>query len=111
MACVAGQRDNPANQGMRVSQGRKRRSQMKHDYDYDYDYNSPSDSDSTSRRDFLKTSLLSGAAALTALKVPLAHAQAAPTVQPPFSPIDPANSPMGTAFGVKPGRVSWAFDP
>ena len=82
---------------------------MKHDYDYDY--NSPSDSDSTSRRDFLKTSLLSGAAALTALKVPLAHAQAAPAVQPPFSPIDPANSPMGTAFGVKPGRVSWAFDP
>jgi len=82
---------------------------MKHDYDYDY--NSPPDSDSTSRRDFLKTSLLSGAAALTALKVPLAHAQAAPAVQPPFSPIDPANSPMGTAFGVKPGRVSWAFDP
>ncbi len=84
---------------------------MKHGYDYDYDYNSPSDPDSTSRRDFLKTSLLSGAAALTALKVPLAHAQAAPAVQPPFSPIDPANSPMGTAFGVKPGRVSWAFDP
>jgi uncharacterized protein (DUF362 family) len=84
---------------------------MKHGYDYDYDYNSPSDSDSTSRRDFLKTSLLSGAAALTALKVPLAHAQAAPAVQPPFSPIDAANSPMGTAFGVKPGRVSWAFDP
>ena len=82
---------------------------MKHDYDYDY--NSPADSDSTSRRDFLKTSLLSGAAALTALKVPLAHAQAAPAVQPPFSPIDAANSPMGTAFGVKPGRVSWAFDP
>ena len=84
---------------------------MKHGYDYDYDYNSPADSDSTSRRDFLKTSLLSGAAALTALKVPLAHAQAAPAVQPPFSPIDAANSPMGTAFGVKPGRVSWAFDP
>ena len=84
---------------------------MKHNYDYDYDYNSPADSDSTSRRDFLKTSLLSGAAALTALKVPLAHAQAAPAVQPPFSPIDAANSPMGTAFGVKPGRVSWAFDP
>jgi hypothetical protein len=36
---------------------------MKHGYDYDYDYNSPADSDSTSRRDFLKTSLLSGAAA------------------------------------------------
>jgi uncharacterized protein (DUF362 family) len=82
---------------------------MKSDYDYDYDYGC--EPDSTSRRDFLKTSVLSGAAALTALKVPLARAQAAPAALPPFSPIDPANSPMGTAFGVKPGRVAWAFDP
>src|ERR1035437_5512408 len=70
-----------------------------------------SDYYSTSRRDFLQTSVLGSAAALTALKVPLAGAQGAPAAQPTFSPIDPANSPMGTAFGVKPGRVAWAFDP
>jgi hypothetical protein len=69
-----------------------------------------SDYYSTSRRDFLKTSVLGSAAALTALQVPSAlAAQAAPA--PTFSPIDPANSPMGTAFGVKPGRVAWAHDP
>jgi hypothetical protein len=66
----------------------------------------------TSRRDFLKTSLLGGAAALAAWQLPSAQgaegAAAAPT---PFSPSDPANSPMGVAFGVKPGRVAWAFDP
>ena len=28
-----------------------------------------------------------------------------------FAPSEPANSPMGSAFGVKPGRVAWAFDP
>ena len=66
----------------------------------------------TSRRDFVKASLLGSAAALTALRVPSAlAAQAAPAVQPPFSPSDPVNSPIGTAFGVKPGRVAWAFDP
>ncbi len=66
----------------------------------------------TSRRDFLKASVMGGAATLTALKVPSALAQPTPpTPQPPFTPSDPANSPMGTAFGVKPGRVSWAFDP
>jgi uncharacterized protein (DUF362 family) len=31
--------------------------------------------------------------------------------QAPFSPSEPVNSPLGTAFGVKPGRVAWAFDP
>jgi len=65
----------------------------------------------TSRREFLKASVMGSAATLTALKVPLAHAQAAPAAQPPFSPIDAANAPIGTAFGVKPGRVAWAFDP
>jgi len=28
-----------------------------------------------------------------------------------FTPTEPVNSPMGTAFGVKPGRVVWAHDP
>ncbi len=28
-----------------------------------------------------------------------------------FTPNEPANSPIGSAFGVKPGRVAWAFDP
>ena len=65
-----------------------------------------SDYYSTSRRDFLKTSVLGSAAALTAWQVPSARAQAAPAAQPPFSPSDPVNSPIGTAFGVKPGRVS-----
>ena len=79
---------------------------------------------STSRRDFLKNSMLGGAAAITATQVPSASAQtalpapaAAPATprpaapaMPPFSPIDPANTPMGTAFGVKPGRVAWAFN-
>jgi hypothetical protein len=68
-----------------------------------------SDYYSTSRRDFLKTSVLGSAAALTALKVP-GSAQA-PAPQPPFSPSDAANSPIGTAFGVKPGRVAWTHDP
>ncbi len=62
-----------------------------------------------SRRDFLKTSALGTAAAVTALKL---HAQPAPApAQPPFTPSDPANTPIGTAFGVKPGRVAWAHDP
>ncbi len=37
------------------------------------------------------------------------HGQA--PAQPTFTPSEPVNSPMGTAFGVKPGRVAWAFDP
>ena len=66
----------------------------------------------TSRRDFLKTSLLGGAAALAAWRLPSVHAaENAPAAQAPFIPSDPANSPMGVAFGVKPGRVAWAFDP
>jgi hypothetical protein len=68
-----------------------------------------SDYYATSRRDFLKTSVLGSAAALTALKIP--GAAQAPAPQPPFSPTDSANSPIGTAFGVKPGRVAWAHDP
>jgi uncharacterized protein (DUF362 family) len=67
---------------------------------------------STSRRDFLKNSLLGGAAALAALRLPSARAaQAGPPAPPTFSPSEPVNSPIGTAFGVKPGRVAWAFDP
>jgi hypothetical protein len=62
-----------------------------------------------SRRDFLKTSVLTTAAAATALKL---HAQPAPApAQAPFTPSEPANAPLGLAFGVKPGRVAWAHDP
>ncbi|HEY4381641.1 MAG TPA: DUF362 domain-containing protein [Acidobacteriaceae bacterium] len=65
----------------------------------------------TSRRDFLKSSVLGSAAALTALQVPAAlAAQTAPATPVTFSPSDPANAPIGTAFGVKPGRVAWAHD-
>ena len=38
-------------------------------------------------------------------------AQTEPPTQPTFSPTEPVNTPMGVAFGVKPGRVAWAFDP
>ena len=66
----------------------------------------------SSRRDFLKTSLLGGAAALAAWQLPSVQAAAdAPAAQPTFTPSEPVNSPMGVAFGVKPGRVAWAFDP
>jgi len=66
----------------------------------------------TSRRDFLKTSLLGGAAALTAWRLPSAlAAEAAPAAPALFIPSDAANAPMGAAFGVKPGRVAWAFNP
>ena len=66
----------------------------------------------TTRRDFLKTSLLGGAAALTVWRLPSAlAAEGAPAAPPAFIPSDPANTPMGVAFGVKPGRVAWAFDP
>jgi uncharacterized protein (DUF362 family) len=40
---------------------------------------------------------------LLSLSVP--HARAV------FVPTEPANSPMGSAFGVNPGRVAWVFDP
>jgi Domain of unknown function (DUF362) len=70
-----------------------------------------SDYYSTSRRDFLKSSVLGSAAALTALQVPAAlAAQAPPAAQPTFTPSEPVNSPIGTAFGVRPGRVAWAHD-
>jgi hypothetical protein len=66
----------------------------------------------SSRRDFLKTSLLGGTVALAAWRLPSGQAaEDAPAVQPTFSPREPANSPIGGAFGVKPGRVVWAFDP
>ena len=28
-----------------------------------------------------------------------------------FAPTEPVNSPMGSAFGVKPGRVAWVYEP
>ena len=60
----------------------------------------------------MKTSLLGGAAAMAVWRLPSAQAaESAPAAQPHFSPSDPVNSPMGVAFGVKPGRVVWAFDP
>ena len=46
----------------------------------------------TSRREFLKASVMGGAATLTALKVPSALAQPTPPVAPPpISPSDPPN--------------------
>src|ERR1035437_5398939 len=66
---------------------------------------------STSRRDFLKTSILGSAAVLSSTVIPTpGAAQNAPAAQAGFTPTDPANSPIGTAFGVKPGRVAWAFN-
>jgi uncharacterized protein (DUF362 family) len=37
--------------------------------------------------------------------------QPPPSLQPHFVPTEPANSPLGAAFGIKPGRVAWEFDP
>jgi len=42
---------------------------------------------------------------------PSLFGQNAPPTQPVFSPTEPVNSPMGVAFGVKPGRVAWVHDP
>ena len=79
-----------------------------------------------SRRQFLKTSLVGGLGVAAGLRLSrIARAQngpaapaargaapaAAPVAQPLFSPSDPVNSPLGKAFGIKPGRVAWAFDP
>ncbi len=47
--------------------------------------------------------------AFTTLPADSLLAQAQPA--PHFTPTEPANSPMGTAFGIKPGRVAWTFDP
>lgn len=67
---------------------------------------------STSRRDFLKSSVLGSAAAIAAIEVPAALAAQAPIFAPtPFTPTDEPNSPIGVAFGVKPGRVAWSHDP
>lgn len=35
----------------------------------------------------------------------------APKARGAFYPTEAANTPLGAAFGVKPGRVAWAFDP
>jgi uncharacterized protein (DUF362 family) len=34
-----------------------------------------------------------------------------PALEAAFTPSDPANAPIGTAFGVHPGRVVWTYDP
>lgn len=39
------------------------------------------------------------------------YGQSQAPAQPTFSPTEPVNTPMGVAYGVKPGRVAWAFDP
>jgi uncharacterized protein (DUF362 family) len=53
----------------------------------------------------------SGAVVFLTLPAGESFAQSQPPAQPTFVPTEPANSPMGVAFGVKPGRVAWAFDP
>src|ERR1035438_8150751 len=52
-------------------------------------------------------------AAAACLSAPSTYAQSQPppSLQPHFVPTEPANSPLGVAFGIKPGRVAWEFDP
>ena len=58
-----------------------------------------------SRRQFLKSSLLGGLGVAAGLRL-CRRARAAT-----FSPAEAVNAPIGTPFGIKPGRVAWAFDP
>jgi uncharacterized protein (DUF362 family) len=52
------------------------------------------------------------ASCVLALAVAVLLFMSAPArAEPAFVPSDPANQPMGAAFGVKPGRVAWAFNP
>ena len=81
------------------------------------------DSKADGRRQFLKTSVIGGLGAAAGLQlarspgvqaaVPAAPPATRPAAaaQPHFVPTDPVNTPIGTAFGVQPGRVAWAFDP
>jgi len=75
-----------------------------------------------SRRDFLKAAVLTGAASLLAAcggtgevatilpsATPPGRAQGGPVDY--FVPNEPANTPVGTARGIFPGRVTWAHDP
>ena len=59
------------------------------------------------------TGLAIAIAAALCLQTPAVYGQAQPPppLQPHFVPTEPANSPLGTAFGIKPGRVAWEFDP
>lgn len=62
------------------------------------------------RRRFLAAA--AGGAVLFELPSGLALAQfGRGPAQPVFTPAEPLNSPLGTPFGVKPGRVAWAHDP
>jgi len=77
---------------------------------------------SKSRRQFLQASLVGGVGIAAGLRLARAQAgttapaarggspEAAPAGQTPFTPTE-INKPLGSAFGIKPGRVVWAHDP
>ena len=74
---------------------------------------SPSKRLRKTRRLSAATGLAIAIAAAICLSAPVSYGQAQPPapLQPHFVPAEPANSPLGTAFGIKPGRVAWDFDP
>ncbi len=78
-----------------------------------------------SRRQFLKKTMVGGLGVAAGLRLARAQATAPATTArgaapggrgaaaPAGQPFNPAeiNMPLGTAFGIKPGRVAWAHDP
>jgi hypothetical protein len=69
-----------------------------------------------SRREFLKAALAAGACPgwSSWLTSPAGHhvsAAEADALQARFTPAEPPNRPLGTAYGVFPGRVVWIHDP
>ena len=59
----------------------------------------------------LTLAIVAGAVVFGAIPVSKVYGQVQAPAQPTFSPTESVNSPMGAAYGVKPGRVAWAFDP
>ncbi len=59
----------------------------------------------------LALAVVAGTVVFFAVPASEVYGQSQAPTQPTFSPTEPVNAPMGVAYGVKPGRVAWAFDP
>jgi uncharacterized protein (DUF362 family) len=59
----------------------------------------------------LAMAVVAGTVVLINVPASEVYGQSQAPAQPTFSPTEPVNTPMGVAYGVKPGRVAWAFDP
>ena len=58
----------------------------------------------------LALAVVAGTVVFFAVPASEVYGQSQAPAQPTFSPTEPVNTPMGVAYGVKPGRVAWAFD-